>query len=65
MAGTKQLLIELPTEIADQLEQKAAEAKLPPEGADASPIRTKRVSAMNWTLKTPRCGSSRSGTLFD
>src|SRR5580700_9483195 len=29
MAKTKQLIIELPTEIADQLEQKAAEAKLP------------------------------------
>jgi hypothetical protein len=29
MAETKRLLIELPIEIADQLEQKAAEAKLP------------------------------------
>ena len=29
MTGTKQLIIELPTEVADQLEQKAAEAKLP------------------------------------
>jgi hypothetical protein len=29
MAATKQLLIELPIEIADQLEQKAAEAKVP------------------------------------
>src|SRR4029077_11088216 len=29
MADTKQILLELPTAIADQLEQKAAEAKLP------------------------------------
>ena len=29
MVKTKQLIIELPTEVADQLEQKAAEAKLP------------------------------------
>jgi hypothetical protein len=29
MADTKRLIIELPTEVADQLEQKAGEAKLP------------------------------------
>jgi|HubBroStandDraft_4_1064222.scaffolds.fasta_scaffold943457_1 hypothetical protein len=48
MVKTKQLIIELPTEIADQLEQKAAEAKLPLQvivGGQQPPMRYARCPA--------------------